>query len=158
MVKSEELQNRIFPHLDDRVRFVREHVLPARGQHCGHCFGEGRDAALYEIEHGSPEPGVPHEKGERVKAAQTAGPRGITDVHCGHCFALGRELALKALEEWKLEEHPRPGDPARPGHELPKPGEPAMPGHELPGAQPPGATTKPGETPSAKPVHLPKTP
>lgn len=145
MKNPADLQNRVFPHLDERVAFVRTHVLPRRGQPCGHCYGEGRDAALNEIEHGSPEPGVPHEKGERVKAASVAPARGLTDIHSPRCFAEGREAALKALEEWRIEDHPRPG------HELPG-GGPATPGHELPGAQPPAATTKPGE----KPVHLPK--
>lgn len=145
MKSAADLQNRLAPDFEERLAYVQTTVLPARGAHCGHCFGEGRDAALLEIAEGSGDP-ASHEKGDRLKAASTASVRGLQDVHCGHCFALGRELALKALNDWKPEEH------LKPGHDLPKPGAPARPGQELPGAQPPAAATKPGE----KPVHLPK--
>lgn len=124
--------------LENRMVHARA-VAPTPAAHCGHCFGEGRNAALHVLEHGVGTPA------DRMTAAHAA-PALVADIHCGHCFTEGREAAIRAIEE----------------------GEPVLtPGHDLPGAKPPEAATKPGETPPgaaakpgeppAKPVHLPKT-
>jgi hypothetical protein len=84
MKTGEELENRM----------IAAHAVgPTPAAHCGHCFGEGRNAALHVLEHG---PGGP---AERLKAAHETGALPGMDVHCGHCFVEGRAAALRVIEE-----------------------------------------------------------
>src|SRR4029453_2104134 len=82
MITPEQLENR-------RIRILPD-AAHAGGAHCGHCFGEGRDAALYVLT--NPE-------GGGVEAAKIVPARGLSDVHCGHCFNAGREAAITAWEK-----------------------------------------------------------
>jgi hypothetical protein len=101
MITPAELENR-------RVRILPD-AAHTGGAHCGHCFGEGRDAALYVLV--NPE-------GGGVEAAKTVPARGITDVHCGHCFSTGREAAIAAWEKGEdvkdVMGGPRPAQPIAP--------------------------------------------
>jgi hypothetical protein len=129
MKTGEELENRM----------VAAHAVgPTPAAHCGHCFGEGRNAALHVLEH------AVGDLVERLKAAHETGALPGMDVHCGHCFVEGREAALRVV----MEEPAEPVPPVAGTKPVERPGvEPT----------PPIAGTKPGEGPAAKPVHLPKT-
>jgi hypothetical protein len=109
-----------------------EKLRPARSAHCGHCYGEGRDAALTALlVHASGEGEGMKGSEDGVKAAREAHPRGLTDVHCGHCFAEGKEAALRAYEA-KGEPEPSlvpgaPGEHAEKAVEPPKDKAPKQP-------------------------------
>jgi hypothetical protein len=127
MITPEQLENR-------RVRILPDSAH-AGGAHCGHCFGEGRDAALYVLV--NPE-------GGGVEAAKVVPARGVTEVHCGHCFSTGREAAIAAWEK---------GEDVKDALEGPRPAHPIAPTPEPKvEAHPPTPEPKP-EKPPKVPTH-----